>query len=66
MALFIGAGAAAACGLGIVNCTRETSYPTVEVDQCEEMDKQLREEYGDDYLTNRETISHNRRWTSVY
>jgi translation elongation factor EF-1beta len=56
MALFIGAGAAAACGLGIVNCTRETSYPTVEVDQCEEMDKQLKEEYGDDYKTNRETF----------
>lgn len=56
MALWVGAGAAAACGLGIVNCTRETSYPTVEVDQCEEMDRQLREEYGDDYKTNRQTM----------
>lgn len=56
MALFIGAGGAAACGLGIINCTRETSYPTVEIDQCEEMDKQLKEEYGDDYKTNRETM----------
>jgi hypothetical protein len=30
------------------------SAPTIEVDQCEEMDKGLKEEYGDDYLTNRE------------
>ena len=30
------------------------SAPTIEVDQCEEMDKALKEEYGDDYLTNRE------------
>jgi hypothetical protein len=30
------------------------SAPTVEVDQCEEMDKALKEEYGDDYKTNRE------------
>ena len=32
------------------------SAPTIEVDQCEEMDKGLKEEYGDDYLTNRETL----------
>ena len=55
MALLFGA-AAAACGLGLVDCTRETSYPTVEINQCEEMDRQLKEEYGDDYLTNRETM----------
>ena len=30
------------------------SSPTIEVDQCEEMDKMLKEEYGDDYKTNRE------------
>ena len=30
------------------------SAPTIEVNQCEEMDKALKEEYGDDYLTNRE------------
>ena len=29
------------------------SAPTIEVDQCEEMDKALKEEHGDDYLTNR-------------
>jgi len=30
------------------------SAPTIEVDQCEEMDNALKEEFGDDYLTNRE------------
>ena len=30
------------------------SAPTIEVDQCEEMDKALKEQVGDDYLTNRE------------
>ena len=27
---------------------------TITVDQCEEMDKMLKEEYGDDFATNRE------------
>lgn len=47
--------AAAACGLGLVGCPQQV-YPTVEIDQCEEMDKQLKEEYGDDYLTNRNAM----------
>ena len=54
MALLFGA-AAAACSFGVVDCdfSSEGSYPTVDIDQCEEADKQLKEEYGDDYLTNR-------------
>lgn len=54
MALLFG-GAAAACSFGVVDCpfSSEGSYPTVEIDQCEEADKQLKAEYGDDYLTNR-------------
>jgi hypothetical protein len=54
MALLVGASAAAACGLGLIDCTRETSYPTVEFNQCEEIDKELKGEYGDDYRTNRQ------------
>ena len=57
MALVFGA-AAAACSFGVVDCdfSSEGSYPTVDIDQCEEADKQLKEEYGDDYLTNRTTM----------
>jgi len=48
MALVFGA-AAAACSFGVVDCdfSSEGSYPTVDIDQCEEADKQLKEEYGD-------------------
>ena len=46
---------AVACMSGLVDCTGGSS-PTLEIDQCEETDKQLKEEYGDDYLTNRTTM----------
>jgi len=49
MALFV----TAACMTGLVDCTSDGPSPTIEIDQCEEADKQLKEEYGDDYLTNR-------------
>jgi hypothetical protein len=58
MALWIGAGVGAACAFGYVNCdfSSEGPYETIDIDQCEETDKQMREEYGDDYLTNREKM----------
>jgi len=57
MALLFG-GAVAACSFGLVDCdfSSDGSYPTVNIDQCEEADKQLKEEYGNDYLTNRTTM----------
>ena len=47
---------AVACMSGLVDCTPDGPSPTLEIDQCEETDKQLKEEYGDDYLTNRTTM----------
>jgi hypothetical protein len=58
MALWIGAGAGAACAFGYVNCdfSSEGPYETIDIDQCEETHKQMVEEYGEDYLTNREKM----------
>jgi hypothetical protein len=49
---------AGACAFGYMDCdlSSEGPYETVEVDQCEEIDKQMKEDYGDDYLTNREKM----------
>jgi len=41
----------AGCALGISGCG---GGGTEDIEQCEEMDKKLKEEYGDDYRTNRE------------
>jgi hypothetical protein len=57
MALWVGAGAGAACAFGYINCDpNSVSQVPIEIDQCEETDRQMREEYGDDYLTNREKM----------
>jgi len=58
MALWIGAGVGAACAFGYVNCdfSSEGPYETIDIDQCEETHKQMVEEYGEDYLTNREKM----------
>jgi hypothetical protein len=45
-----------ACMSGLVNCTPDGPSPTIEIDQCEEAAKQLKTEYGDDYLTNRAAL----------
>ena len=55
MALLLGAG----CAFGYIDCDigdNNLSAAPIEIDQCEETAKQLKEEYGDDYLTNREKM----------
>lgn len=44
----------AACGLGYRSSCPSGPTETITVDQCVETDKQMKEEYGDDYLTNRD------------
>jgi hypothetical protein len=55
MALLVGAG----CAFGYIDCDigdNNLSAVPIEIDQCEETAKQLKAEYGDDYLTNREKM----------
>ena len=55
MALLLGAG----CAFGYIDCDiggDNLSQAPIEIDQCEETDKQLKAEYGDDYLTNRQKM----------
>ena len=50
---------ALACALGYIDCDiggNNLSAVPIEIDQCEESAKQLKAEYGDDYLTNREKM----------
>ena len=45
-----------ACALGYIDCGIDNNLSAVpiEIDQCEETHKQMKQEYGDDFLTNRE------------
>jgi hypothetical protein len=44
-----------ACALGYIDCGgNNLSAVPIEIDQCEETHKQMKQEYGDDFLTNRE------------
>ena len=54
MAVWIGAGVGAACAFGYINCdTNNLSQVPIEIDQCEETHRQMKEEYGDNYLQTR-------------
>ena len=53
---YLFAGGVAACSFGLVDCDFSNSMTPVEINQCVEADKQLKTEYGDDYLTNRNTM----------
>lgn len=52
----VNAAVSIACGIGLLGMNCSSPSVTIDIDQCEEIDKALKEEYGDDYRTNRETM----------
>jgi hypothetical protein len=52
----VNAAVSIACGIGLLGMSCSSPSVTINIDQCEEIDKALKEEYGDDYRTNRETM----------
>ena len=52
----VNAAVSIACGIGLLGMSCSSPSVTIDINQCEEIDKALKEEYGHDYRTNRETM----------